>query len=86
MIREKLAKLSHEQWSGWIKHMFAKCSETCPEDGKLFHQECLIIPQWAVERWTRQANTQYKDLAEREKDSDRAEADRVIAVFEEETI
>ncbi len=82
-MREKLAKLAHKQWSGWMKYIFSKCSETCPEDGKLFHENCLIIPPWAVERWGRQANIPYKNLSEKEKDSDRAEADKFLVIFQE---
>ena len=38
----------------------------------------LLIPQELVERWQRQIATPYSALSEREKDSDREEADRTI--------
>jgi hypothetical protein len=41
----------------------------------------MTIPAWAVERWTRQMNTEYSGLAEPEKDSDRREADKFLAVL-----
>lgn len=80
-LKERLAEVAHTQWSGWIKYMFGKCRETCPEDGKLFRKEVLVIPEWAVERWTHQANTEFAKLSDKEKDSDRTEADKFLAVF-----
>jgi len=71
--RERLAALSHEQWSGWVKYMFEK--------GTTNPAGTWTMPQWAVERWTRQMNTAYTDLSEIEKHSDRAEADRVLALL-----
>ena len=73
-MREQLAQLAHEQWSDWIKYMFGKCHKTSQGE--------LIIPPWAVERWSRQAKTAYCDLTEAEKDCDRAEADKFLIVFE----
>ena len=42
----------------------------------------MLIPHWAVDRWTRQLNTDYENLPEEEKDSDRKEADKFIKLFE----
>jgi hypothetical protein len=39
------------------------------------------IPAWAVERWERQACTKYADLPESEKESDRHEADKMLAIM-----
>lgn len=72
-LREELAELAHEQWSGWMKYMFEK--------GKWNTDGTWTMPKWAVERWTRQATTKYDDLSEKEKDSDRSEADKFIAVI-----
>jgi len=83
-MREKIAKLAHEQWSGWMDCLFSKCREMRPSDGEAFHKECLIIPEWAVKRWTEQAETAYCDLSEKEKDSDRAEADKFLEIFQAE--
>ena len=73
--REKLAELAHEQWAGWIRYMFSKCHESRKGE--------LVIPQWAAERWTRQAQTKYKDLPNNEQASDRVEADKVLEVLKE---
>ena len=69
-LREELAALEHEQWTRWMKHIFAKSIEH--SDG---HVE---IPLDFVLRWKRQINTPYADLSESEKDSDRAEADKIL--------
>lgn len=82
-MREKIAKLAHEQWSGWMDYLFSKCPEYVA--GRIQAQEgALIIPKWAVKRWTRQKNTPYKDLSDSEKDSDRAEADKFLAILKAE--
>jgi hypothetical protein len=72
LLREKLAELAHNQWVGWMEYLFSKSKQV---DG------CVVIPAWANERWHRQVATRYADLSEVEKDSDRNEADRFLAVF-----
>lgn len=74
--REALAALAHEQWSGWMKYLFSKCVIVTYQGGERVVAE---IPHWARERWVRQMNTPYDNLSEEEKESDRAEADRVFA-------
>lgn len=72
-MKERLAELAHKQWSGWMKYLFNKCSMN--QDGT------ATIPAWAVKRWQRQMKTPYDNLPENEKDSDRAEADRVLSII-----
>jgi hypothetical protein len=74
MDKEKLAELCHEQWSDWMEYLFSKCEEG-PDAGT------LIIPKWAVDRWKRQVATDYADLSKDEKDSDRREADKFLALI-----
>jgi len=71
-MREKIADLCHRQWSGWMAHLFRKSAIN--PDGT------ATIPEWAVKRWQRQIVTDYKDLSEEEKNSDREEADKFIAL------
>ena len=71
--KEKLAEYAHDAWSGWMKYMFSKCEKL--EGG------AVIIPKASVERWERQMNTKYEDLPEEEKHSDRAEADKMLDIF-----
>lgn len=71
-LREALSAYAHEAWSGWIRYMFSKFTI---KDG------AVIVPAWAWERWSRQASTPYLQLPEIEKQSDREEADKMIAIF-----
>lgn len=82
-LREALAKYAHDAWSGWMKYLFEKGhSETLERPGDKMLERAWIMPQWAVERWTRQMNTEYADLPEEEKKSDREEADRMLAIMQ----
>lgn len=65
-LRERLAALCHEQWSGWMRYLFEHCS---------------LIPESFVIRWKRQMNTPYTELSEEEKESDRKEADRFLTLL-----
>lgn len=71
-LREELAEYAHDAWSGWMRYLFEKSTKN--DDGT------VTIPSWAVERWTRQMNTPYDELPEEEKESDRAEADRMLEI------
>ncbi len=73
--KEKIAELCHKQWAGWLKYMFGKSLKRM--------NGTIIIPEWAVKRWRRQAYTPYKKLSSKEKDSDRAEADKFIELITE---
>ncbi len=72
-IRERLAALEHDRWARWQKHVHALCVRN--EDGS------LTIPSSYVRHWERQVGASYDNLGEREKDSDRAEADNMLAVL-----
>ena len=72
-IKEQLAEYAHNQWSGWMKYLFSK--------GEFNVDGTWTMPKWAVERWTRQMNTDYKSLSEEEKDSDRREADGMLNIL-----
>lgn len=74
-LRERLAALAHAQWSGWMDYEAGK-SEDLP-DGR------RAIPASLVARWDRQRKTPYAELPPNEQESDRMEADRVIAVLVE---
>lgn len=71
--REAIANLCHRQWSGWMRYLFEKCEEN--EDGT------VTIPSWAVERWSRQMETEYVKLSEDEQNSDRKEAEKFITLM-----
>lgn len=75
-LREALAAYAHDEaWSGWMEYLFSKSAQN--PDGS------VTIPGGLVARWKRQMTTAYADLPENEKDSDRKEADRMIAIVQE---
>lgn len=71
-MRERLADLYHSQWSDWMKYLFDKCE---------WSRGVPLIPPWAVARWKRQMNTPYAELSEEEKEKDRKEADKYLALI-----
>jgi hypothetical protein len=60
---ERLSDAVHKIWVNWMVYMFSVCIKN--SDGS------VTIPKEKVERWMRQINTDYNDLSEKEKDSDR---------------
>lgn len=72
-LREELAELAHDQWARWMKYLFSK--GTFNEDGT------WTMPRDSVLRWQRQMKTPYSELSEKEKESDRAEADKFLEVI-----
>jgi len=70
VIREVIAAVQHEIWSHWMKHLF--------NTGYLASYGDFVIAASDVRRWKRQMNTPYSELAEKEKDSDREQADKVM--------
>jgi hypothetical protein len=88
-ILEDFAELCHEQWSGWMKYLFSKCSkletklhflnaknEKCEKS-----EEFTVIPTWAEDRWEGQMSKKYSELSEEEKESDRLEARRIFGLI-----
>lgn len=73
-LRETLADYAHVSWTGWMEYQFRL--SILNADGS------VTIPKPLVDHWKGQLETAYKDLPEKEKNSDRHEADRVLAIFE----
>lgn len=65
---EWLADLEHQQWSHWTKYFLDNIVDK--KDG--------LIRLDLVQRWKRQTETSYKQLSEREKNSDREWAEKII--------
>lgn len=72
-IRERLAKEIHSIWSHWMKHLFSKAVW---RDGEHF------IPKESFDRWWRQMKTPYDLLSEKEKESDRHQADKLLPLLQ----
>jgi hypothetical protein len=78
-LEEELARLTHDQWSEWMVHMFKCCGEF---SDTLRGVQFVIYPEF-VERWCRQMATKYQDLTEKEKDSDRRVSSGVLDLVKE---
>lgn len=72
-LREVLADLEHDRWSRWMNYLFTK--------GTLNPDGSFTINADSVLHWKRQAKTGYSDLSEKEKDSDRKEANNTLALI-----
>lgn len=71
---EELAAVEHERWSHWQRYLHKQCVPG--PDGS------LTIPANLVSQWTRQINTAYAQLSEKEKDSDREQVWRYLPIIE----
>ena len=65
-IFEELASIEHQRWADWQKYLHSKCVEHSDGKGKW-----VCFPSELFKQWERQIATNYKDLSEKEKDSDR---------------
>lgn len=72
---EQLAAKEHASWSHWMTYQFKQCSPNV--DGS------MTIPAALVERWQHLAATEYSDLTEREKQSDRNRVALILPIIEE---
>lgn len=73
-LRERFAAQAHEAWSGWMRHLFHHGAVSVTSRGE------VIIPGEYAASLRRQMNTPYAELSEAEKESDRAEADKYLAI------
>ncbi len=69
----KIANLLHEIWSHWMRYLFEVSLHN--EDGT------VTIPADNVKRWKRQMSTKYVDLSTDEQKSDLEQAQKVVAVI-----
>ncbi|HXI15419.1 MAG TPA: hypothetical protein VNM48_03535 [Chloroflexota bacterium] len=76
-LLERLADQEHARWSGWMNYLFSKCVLVNNDEGR----DHCVIPTALVERWKQQAATPYFMLTEQEKESDRVEARKTIALL-----
>lgn len=71
-VIEQLADYAHNAWSGWMEHLFKQVINN--QDGS------VTIPKDLVDKWMGQLGTSYGDLTEKEQDSDRVEAKKILAI------
>jgi len=60
---EKLAEIEHQKWAHWQKYLHSKLNYIGENE--------LVLDYELFKHWERQIKTDYKDLTEKEKDSDR---------------
>jgi len=72
-IFEELASEQHNIWSHWMVYLFSVCETN--EDGS------VTIPSNRVKWWTRQINTAYSDLSEKEKEGDREQVRKLVPIL-----
>ena len=70
---EILADYAHSTWSKWMNYMISKSIMNTDSS--------MTVPKELLERWSRQMNTEYKDLSEEEKISDRKEAEKILSIL-----
>ena len=68
--RERVAAYAHATWSGWMRYQEQKAPGFWDS-----------LPIELARRWRRQMNTPYQMLPESERESDREEADRILAAI-----
>ena len=71
-LKEKLANIEHQRWADWQRWCHKVLRENCPSPEL----------EKVLERWDKQIVTKYKDLSEKEKDSDRKQVDRYWPLIE----
>ena len=73
-VREKLAEFVHLiRGKGWAESVFGK--------GLINVDGSWTMPKWAFDRLMKKAETPYAEMTDDERESDRAEADKIIALF-----
>lgn len=72
-VIEELSDLEHASWARWMEYLFSISKEN--EDGS------VTIPKDKVKRWKRQSETDYDDLSNKEKESDRKEVRKFMKVI-----
>ena len=71
---EQLAAKEHERWTHWQEYLHEQCSPHGTNGA-------LLIPAELVSRWKKQIATPYSDLTESEKESDRQQVRRYLAII-----
>jgi hypothetical protein len=76
-LLERLADLEHQQWIEWTKYMLDKLYP-------LFSPDALADESRLedLNRWNKQIETSYEDLSEKEKESDRKFARKIMFLTE----
>jgi hypothetical protein len=82
-LREAIAAAEHGQWGHWTRHML-QILDTVFAVAGVVQYENVDPPSpvtTSVRRWWRQIETPYDELSEKEKNSDREWADKVLSMM-----
>ena len=77
-LMEKLADIEHQRWADWQQHLHDRCE--CLE---IKGEKNLLINTEDYKRWDMQIHTDYKDLSEEEKESDRKQVRRYLPLLKQ---
>jgi hypothetical protein len=72
-LTEQLAAIEHERWSHWQRYVHDKAVRQL--DGS------LILPPDLVAHWEKQIETEYNDLSQEEKESDREQVRKYLPLI-----
>ena len=72
-LTEQLAAIEHERWSHWQRYLHNKGVRQ--SDGS------LLLSADLVARWEKQSEMKYAELSEQEKESDRDQVRRYLALI-----
>lgn len=72
-LLEALAAQEHTRWANWMRFLF--------ECGESQGNGTFIIDARCVRRWRRQVKQEYSELAEPEKEQDRNEVRKTLALL-----
>lgn len=72
-LLERLASIEHERWSHWQRYVH--------DQGERSSNGGLVLSKDLIERWERQIATDYADLSDQEKESDREQVRRYLEVI-----
>lgn len=70
---EELAAVEHERWAHWQRYLHSKCMRQ--PDGS------LLIPAELASRWQEQMTTDYAELGDEQKQSDRDQVLRYLPLI-----
>jgi hypothetical protein len=74
---EKLAAIEHERWADWQSYLHSKLAR-----GGNLNAPFMAMAMSDFEHWEKQINTQYDELSEKEKDSDREQVERYFYLIQ----
>lgn len=76
---EKGAALEHDRWAKWQKWMHGRVYDS----SKSINPHLKVIPTEDFNRWERQIATEYEQLSDKEKESDRIEVRKYLPLIQD---